>query len=70
MLPTMEQIQSVNIRVEHFAIFEALVFIITSRIPRILMEHIKNICSLESELFLISTCICLYRTLNILEVIA
>ena len=28
-------------RVEHFAIFESLVFAITSRILRILMEHIE-----------------------------
>ena len=32
-------------RVEHFAIFENLVYAITSRILRILMEGIKKICS-------------------------
>ena len=31
-------------------------FVITSRILRILMEHIDKICSPESELFFISIC--------------
>ena len=55
-------------RVEHFAIFEKLVFVITSRMLRILTEHIEKVCSLESKLFLIS--ICSVRIFNILEVIA
>ena len=36
--------------VEHFAIFEILVFAITSRILIILTEHIETKNSLESEL--------------------
>ena len=37
-------------RVEHFATFEKLVFAITSRVLRILMQHIDKFCSLESKL--------------------
>ena len=37
-----------GVRVKHFAIFEKLVFALTSRTLRILMEHIDSICSLES----------------------
>ena len=55
-------------RVEHFATFEKLVFAITYKISRILMEHIESICSLESGLIFMS--ICSIRILNILEVIA
>ena len=43
-------------------------FGITSRILRLLMEHIERVCSLESKLSFIS--ICSVRILNILEVIA
>ena len=39
-------------RVEDFAIFEKIVLAITSRILRVLMECIENICGLESKLFL------------------
>ena len=35
-------------RVEHFAIFLILVFAVTSKILRILMEYIEKVCSLES----------------------
>ena len=35
-------------RVEHIAIFEKLVLAISSKILRVLMEHIERICSLES----------------------
>ena len=54
----------VKLRVEHFATFEKLVFAITFRISRILMEHIEKIFSLESEPFLIT--ICSIRDLNVL----
>ena len=56
------------IRVAHFGIFEKLVFAITFKILKNLMEHIERVCSLESKLFLIS--ICSIRILDILEVIA
>ena len=55
-------------RVELLAIFEKLVFAITFRILRILMEHIKIKNSLESKLQ--SFYICSFRILNILKVIA
>ena len=55
-------------RVAHFAIFEKLVFVITSRILRILMVRIESICSLEPNLFLIT--LCSISIFNILEVIA
>ena len=55
-------------RVQHFAIFENLVFAITSKMLRIRTGHIKTVCSLDSKLLLIS--ICSIRILNILEVIA
>ena len=55
-------------RVELLAIFEKLVFAITFRILRILMEHIKIKNSLESKLQ--SFYICSVRILNTLEVIA
>ena len=44
------------IRVELYAIFENLVFAITSKMLRILTEyiHVEKICSLETKLFLIS----------------
>ena len=47
MLPTMEQIQSVNIRVEHFAIFETLVFSLTSKYIEIGLFKIKSPRALE-----------------------
>ena len=50
------------------AILENFDFAITSKVLRILMEHIETICSLEFKLFLSS--ICSIRILNILEVIA
>ena len=53
---------------EHFAIFENLVFAITSEMLRIITEHKQKVCSLECKLFLIS--MCSIRILNILEVIA
>ena len=53
--------RAVQVRVKYF-------LNITSRILRILVEHINSICSLESKLFLIS--ICSIRTLGIFEVIA
>ena len=56
------------VRVSHFAIFENLVFAITSRMLRILMEHIKTICSLESKLLLMT--VRSIRILNILEITA
>ena len=56
-----------KVRAEHFSFFEILVFAITSSIFRILTEHIDKICSLESELFLIT--ICYIRILKIIEVI-
>ena len=55
-------------RVANFAIFENPVFAITSRILRILTEHIDSICSLESRLFFGP--LCSNGILNILEVIA
>ena len=57
--------ENVNFRVEHF---ENLVFAITSKMLKILTEHIEKVCSLESKLLLIS--ICSIRILNILDVIA
>ena len=53
----------VQIQDEYFAIFKKLVFAITSRMLRIQMEHIENVCSLGSKLFLSSK-------RSILEVIA
>ena len=55
-------------RVAHFAIFEKLVFVITSRILRILIEHTEVKNSLDSKLQ--NFTICTIRILNILEVIA
>ena len=55
-------------RVEHFAIFEKLVFEITSKVLRIRLEHVQKICSLECVLLLVT--ICSTRIPNILEVIA
>ena len=55
------------IRVEHFVIFEKLVFAITSRMLRILTEHIVIKNSLDYKLQTFS--ICSVRILNILEVI-
>ena len=52
----------------HYAIFEKLVFAITSRMLRILTEHIERKNSLDSKVQIES--ICSVRTLNILEVIA
>ena len=43
-------------RVEHFATFEKLVFAVTSRVLRILIEHIDKFCSLESKLISIQGC--------------
>ena len=37
-------------RVEHFAIYENLVFAITSKNLKILTEHIEKACKLESKL--------------------
>ena len=37
--------------VEHFVIREKLVFVKTSKMLRILTEHIKRVCSLKSKLF-------------------
>ena len=54
-------------RVEHFAIFEELIFAITSRILRILTEHIEPKDSLDSKLQIES--ICSVTILNVLEVI-
>ena len=55
-------------RVEHFSNVEKFVFTITSRILRILIEHIVIKNSLGSKLFIFSTCS--IRIFNILEVIA
>ena len=55
-----------NHRVEHFAIFENLVFAITSKMLRILTDHIENVCILEYKLLLIT--ICSIRILNNFEV--
>ena len=55
-----------QVRVEQFVIFE--IFAISSRMLRILMEHIEKVCSLGSKLFLVS--ICYVRILNIIEVTA
>ena len=65
--PKLRRFGSHQARVAHFAIFESLVFAITSKILRFLMEHIEKVCSLESELFLIT--ICSIRILDIFEVI-
>ena len=54
-------------RVEHFAIYENLVFAITLKMLRFLTEDIEKVNSLDSKLFFIS--ICYIRTSNILEVI-
>ena len=54
-----------NRRVEHFAIFENLVFAITSKMLRILTDHIENVCILDSKLLLIT--ICFIRILNNFE---
>ena len=53
---------------ERFVIFEKVVFAITSRILRVLMEHIEIKNSLDSRLQILS--IYSIRILNILEVIA
>ena len=45
-----------KLRVEQFAIFDKLVFAITSRILRILMEHIEMKNSLDSKLQIDSIC--------------
>ena len=57
-----------GVRVKHFAIFEKLVFALTSRTVRILMEHIDSICSSEPELSFGFQCSIII--LSILEVIA
>ena len=54
-------------RVAHFAIFEKLVFAITSKISRTSTGHIYSICSLEYELSF--CCICSVRILSNFEVI-
>ena len=59
---------TVQPRVEHFSIFEKLIFAVAFRIWIILMEHIEEGYSLESKLFLFT--ICSIRILYILEVIA
>ena len=55
------------VRFEYFGIFGKLVFVITSRILRLLVEHIESFCGLESKLFLISKSF--IRIRNIFEVI-
>ena len=45
-----EDSELLEVRVEHFALFEKLVFAITSRILRVLMEHIDKNCSLGYRL--------------------
>ena len=45
-----------GVRVKHFVIFEKLVFALTSRTLRTLMEHIDSICRSKSELFFGSIC--------------
>ena len=52
--------------VAHFAIFENSFFSITCRMLRILIQHVKKICSSEPKLFLIITYS--IRISNILEV--
>ena len=55
-------------RVEYFVIFEELIFTVTSKILRILAEHIEPKDSPDSKLQIESTCS--ISILNILEVIA
>ena len=67
--PNQMQIQLASARVEHFAIFEKVVFAITSKTFRFSIENIESICSLDSKLFsfLLTP---LEFALEILEVIA
>ena len=46
--------QAPQFRVEHFAIFDNLVFAITSKILKILTDNIGKVCSLKFNLYLIS----------------
>ena len=50
-------------RIEHFGIFENFVFTtcVASRIPKIPVEHIDSICSLESDLSFGSVCLVEFR---------
>ena len=64
--PPTTTMQRIKARIELYVTLEKLVFAITSKILRIVTEHIDSICSLESRLSFGS--ICSIKSLNILEI--